>query len=90
MSKKRSRLEIIRDILDILRKRKEVKITPLIYRSNLSNNSIKAYLHELLESKLISNCGNGGRKAYKIEDKGMRFLEEFNKMKLISDAYGLG
>jgi len=90
MQKKRTRLEIIRDLLEIIKKGREVKITPLIYKANLSNNSIKPYLAELLENKLIIDCGISGKKAFKIEKKGLGFLEEFNKMKLISDAYGLG
>ena len=53
MVKKRTKLEVIRDILDILKKHKHVKITHLIYKANLSNNSIKPYLEELLKNNLI-------------------------------------
>ena len=88
MAKKRTKLEVIKDILEVLRKNKEVKITHLIYRSNLSNNSIKPYLEELLKNGLIQKKDGNGKKSFVILKKGEEFLEEFGKMKLLSEAYG--
>jgi len=89
MAKKRTKLEIIRDILDVLRKKGEVKITHLIYKSNLSNNTIKPYLESLVENKMIELVVNADKKFYRILKKGEVFLMEFNKIKIFSDSFGL-
>ena len=82
-------MEVIRDILEILRENKQAKITHLIYKSNLSNNSIKPYLKELLENKMIEQNINNEKRTFKIASKGYVFLEEFNKIKIFSDSFGL-
>lgn len=87
--KKRIRLEVIRDILKILRENREVKITHLIYKSNLSNNSIKPYLKDLLENNMIEEIIKDERRLFKITKKGNEFLEEFNKIKIFSESFGL-
>lgn len=90
MNKKRTKLEVVKDILEVLRENRNVKITHLIYKSNLSNNSIKRYLDELISSKLIAFEVNEDKKIYKLTDKGCNFLNDFNKIKIFSDSYGLG
>jgi predicted transcriptional regulator len=90
MTKKRTRLEVIRDILEILKKGDHTKITHLIYKSNLSNNSIKPYLEELMQNQLIGEMTEKEKKYFIITQKGREFLEEFNKIKIFSEAYGLG
>jgi predicted transcriptional regulator len=87
--KKRTRLEIIRDILELLRSKRDVRITHLIYKSNLSNNSIKPYISELIEKGFIVMENGENNKCFNISKKGLEFLEEFNKIKIFSDAYGL-
>ncbi|MDD5193962.1 MAG: winged helix-turn-helix domain-containing protein [Candidatus Nanoarchaeia archaeon] len=89
MSTKRTRLEVIRDILDVLQKNRNVKITHVIYKANLSNNSIKPYLENLLKNKMIEHITTDGQKFFKITEKGMEFLQEFNKIKIFSDSFGL-
>lgn len=89
MNKKRTRLEVIKDILSILSSGKEVKITHLIYKGNLSNNSIKPYIKELLQNDLMKETKEKEKKLYAITDKGREFLAEFNKIKIFSEAYGL-
>lgn len=87
--KKRTKLEVIKDLLLILRENKKVKITHLIYKANLSNNSIKPYLEDLQKNKLIDQLDEKGRKLFIITKKGYEFLEEFNKIKIFSESYGL-
>jgi predicted transcriptional regulator len=86
---KRTRLEVIRDILELLRNKKDIRITHLIYKSNLSNNSIKPYILDLLEKELIRETNNGKNKFFNISPKGLEFLEEFHKIKIFSESYGL-
>lgn len=76
-------------MLEILRTHRRVKITHLIYKANLSNNSIKPYLEELIGKKLIEEVDVEGKRHYTLTQKGHEFLDEFNKIKIFSDAYGL-
>jgi len=89
MTKKRTKLEVIKDILEVARNGKQAKITHLIYKANLSNNSIKPYLEELLKNKLMESRENNGKKYFIITKKGEEFLQEYNKIKILSDSYGL-
>ena len=89
MSTKRTRLEVIRDILDVLQKNRKVKITHLIYKANLSNNSIKPYLEDLFKNNLIEQYLEEEVRLFKITNKGLEFLQEFNKIKIFSESYGL-
>ena len=89
MTKKRTKLEVIKDLLEVVRKGKQAKITHLIYKANLSNNSIKPYLEELLKNKLIESVEIGGKKHFLITKKGEEFLQEYSKIKILSESYGL-
>lgn len=89
MNKKRTKFEVLRDILKILTKEKNVGITRLIYKSNLSNNSIKPHLRKLIEKKFICEVINDGKRYFEIKERGREFLTEFNKIKIFSEAYGL-
>jgi len=86
---KRTKLEVIKDILEVLSKGRNVKITHLIYKSNLSNNSIKPHLNELLSNGLMTIYEEDNKKHFRITQKGQEFLKEYNKMKIFSDSYGL-
>jgi predicted transcriptional regulator len=87
--KKRTKLEVIKDLLNILDEHRQVRITRLIYKSNLSNNSIKSYLEDLLKNELIEQSNEGKIRYFRITGKGKEFLAEFNKIKIFSEAYGL-
>ena len=87
--KKRTRLEVLKDLLEVLQKNKQVKITHLIYKANLSNNSIKPYLEYLLKNNMLEQIIVDEKRMFKITLKGNEFLQEFNKIKIFSDSYGL-
>lgn len=90
MAKKRTRLEVTRDLLEVLKRNRKVKITHLVYKSNLSNNSIKPYLKNLIENNMIELSHDGdGRKLFRITSRGIEFLQEFDKIKILSESYGL-
>jgi predicted transcriptional regulator len=89
MNKKRTKLEVTRDILEIIRESRAAKITHLIYKANLSSSSIKPYLDNLIKNKMITQIDEKTGKLFKITEKGLEFLQEFNKMKVFSEAYGL-
>lgn len=89
MNKKRTKLEVIRDVLAVLREHGNVKITHLIYKSNLSYIIIKEYIKELTEKGMIKYNEQDDKRFYTITPKGMQFLREFEKIKIFSEAYGL-
>ena len=89
MKSKRTKLEIIKDLLDVLQKNKRVKITHLIYKGNLSNNSIKPYLEELLKNSLVEEFFEDEQRFFRITSRGNEFLMEFNKIKIFSESFGL-
>jgi predicted transcriptional regulator len=89
MAQKRTKLEITKDLLEVLKNHKKVKITHLIYKSNLSNNSIKSYLDPLIKNNLIEQYFENKKRFFKITAKGNEFLQEFSKIKIFSESYGL-
>lgn len=89
MAKKRTKLEITRDILIVLKKSRKIRVTRLVHKSNLTNNTIKPYLRNLKENELIETYEKDGNKYYQIKEKGREFLREFNKIKILSESYGI-
>ena len=89
MKPKRTKLEIIRDLLDLLQKNRKARITHLIYKGNLSNNSIKPYMEYLLKNKMIEEVMLEDKRFFKITSKGNEFLIEFSKIKIFSESFGL-
>lgn len=79
MAKKRERLEVIYDILSIIRdKNNSVKPTPLLRYSNLSTQRFNEYIAELLEKKLVKELiDRKDKKTYTLTDKGFKYLEKY-------------
>lgn len=97
MSTRRSRLELIFDILlAIQNKGGKIKPTHLMYKSNLSHKLLNAYLDELIERELIrvdeeapAKRKQKSTKTVAITEKGLSFLAEFRRMREFTDAFGL-
>ena len=91
MTKKRDHLEVIHDILEVLRDKKgKVKPTHILYKSNLSSLMLKEYLTELLEKKFIEeNKEKKGRLSYSLREKGFNFLRDYKIIKSFTESYGL-
>jgi len=78
MAKKRERLEVIKDILIVIRGNKEIGPTRLLYASNLSPQMFKDYVNELLKKDLIKmKCDEKEKKAFILTKKGYDFLQEY-------------
>jgi len=83
--KKRDRLEIIFDILDIIRNhRNSIKQTPLLRKSNLSSKNFNEYYQELIHKKMIKELNDKkNKKLITLTDKGFLFLEKYKYIKNI-------
>ncbi len=91
MKGRRSEINILHDILQLIEKKGGVaKPTHILYGANLSYKRMVGYL-EFLEGKdFIEKIEKSGKTAYKITDKGKRFLLEFRKIEELSTAFGIG
>ncbi len=96
MATRRSRLELIFDILLAIQNRGgRIKPTHLMYKSNLSHKLLNTYLDELVKKELIVieeeylKKKTSAAKTVVITDKGLGFLSEFRRMREFTDAFGL-
>lgn len=84
MSRRRSRLEIILNLLSTIRDGTD-KPTRIMYAINLSWSPTKKMLSDLMDQELIEmNTASGNsKKRYTITQKGIRVLDYFEKAKEI-------
>ena len=87
----RGRLEIIYDILDVVRRNKnKIKSTPLLRQSNISTSRFKDYFTELIDKSFIEEIEDKSDKFYSLTKKGFMFLERFRTIVDFIDEFGLG
>lgn len=91
MSRKRDRLEIIHDILHVIREKGEkVKPTHILYKSNLSHQRLQEYMKELMEKQLIEEkLLKKNKKTYILTDKGYNYLADYQRIREFMESYGL-
>ena len=77
--KRRDRLEVIYNILGIIRNNhNSIKPTPLLRKSNLSSQGFSEYFEELIKKKFIKEVvDEKGKKFITLTDKGFKFLEKY-------------
>lgn len=82
MAKKRERLEVIYDILSVIRnKHNSIKPTPLLRYSNLSTQRFNEYIIELIEKNLVKELvDKKNKKTYTLTDKGFKYLEKYKSI----------
>jgi len=73
VSRHRSDLEIVRDILAVVSNVADVRKTHIMYRANLSYRLLEKYLDRILELRLVSPDDQG---FYRLTDDGRSYLEE--------------
>jgi predicted transcriptional regulator len=75
---KRGKLEIIKDILKIIKDNKNsIKPTPLLRKSGLSSTRFKEYYTDLTEKELIKEVMDKEDKYVSLTDKGFKLLEKY-------------
>jgi len=94
MGKKRDRLEIIRDILQVIRDRSgKIKPTHILYKSNLSHQMMEEYLQDLMQKEFIVEhiikTKKRESKTYSITNKGLRFLDKYRMIADFTESFGL-
>ncbi|MEA3294010.1 MAG: winged helix-turn-helix domain-containing protein [Euryarchaeota archaeon] len=89
--RRRDRLEVIYDILKIIRHyNNSIKPTPLLRYSNLSSQSFSDYLSELLEKGFVKEITDEkGKKFLTLTDKGFRYLEKYKMILGFIDEFEL-
>lgn len=81
---KRSKIDIIFDILKTVQDEGPILPTRLLYKTNLSHKRMKAYLEELIEKKFIAK----ERGKYIMLEEGHKFVQEYQQFKRFLDAFG--
>ncbi len=89
-TKKRERLEVIRDILVTISRNREIKPTRLLYASNLSPQMFKEYIGELIGKKFIKlEINEKEKKFFSLTKKGQDFLQEYKVIENFIENFGL-
>ncbi|MSS75154.1 hypothetical protein EXS73_02995 [Candidatus Pacearchaeota archaeon] len=89
-NKKRTRLEIIRDILEVIKmKSGRIKPTHILYKSNLSHGMMEEYLAELKQKQFIKEQKTPTSRTYHITEKGMHYLTEYQSIAQFTSSFGL-
>ena len=89
MGERREKLDIIKDILEAIRdKGGIIKPTHLLYKSNLSHDSMKRYVSELMEKGMLEEIEEKTIKKFTITDKGLKFLSDYKQVKEFTDSFG--
>jgi predicted transcriptional regulator len=90
MERKRSRIDIIHDIMmSIQNKNGRIKPTHLMYKANLSYNQMNSYLEELLEKEFIEKTVEKKSNYLLMTDKGFNFTQKIREMKDFEKTFGL-
>ena len=89
-SKKRERLEVIRDVLQKMKENRQIKPTRLLYASNLSPQMFKEYINELITKGFINlEIDAKEKKTFSLTKKGQDFLAEYKIIENFIENFGL-
>jgi len=90
MNSRRTKMQIYIDILKNLQKANGRMIkTHIVYKANLTHSRLKEYLDFLISKEFIEEKSNGNETFFVITEKGVKFLRDIDKLKKMSDAFGI-
>ncbi len=84
----RSRLGIIRDILKTVNEEGKTPITRIMYGARLPYDRLDSILNDLMKKGLIKKIDDNERKYYVITEKGIKLLDEIERLEKILDRLG--
>ena len=91
MSKKRGRLQIIYDILSVIKEKNgRIKPTNVLYKSNLSNQMFQEYMNELMQKGFIIENQAKNSKTYSLTQKGFNYINKYQLIVDFTNSFGLG
>ena len=73
INNRRSEIEIVRDILNLVTK--GAKKTQILYQTNLSYTQLRDYLSFLLEKNFVEMHENNSSRIYRVTEKGTELLQ---------------
>ncbi|MCS7112027.1 MAG: hypothetical protein N3D82_02330 [Ignisphaera sp.] len=88
MGKKRSKLEILFDVIEILSK-EPVNPTRLSMLVNMPYDRLKKLLDELVDKGIIGYEEQGRSRVYVLTHRGYRLGEELKKIRKVLEDYGI-
>jgi predicted transcriptional regulator len=88
MVKKRNKLEIVFEIIDILSK-ETLNPTKLAMLVNMPYDRLKKLLEELIEKGIIQFEEQGRSKVFMLTPQGYKLYEELKKVRKILKDYGI-
>ena len=91
MTERRSRLEVIHDMLKAIQDKKNARIKPthLLYKSNLSYKRLQGYLDELKQRGLVTEVEEKEHRMITLTDQGFKFLQDYQQVRAFTEAFGL-
>lgn len=90
MNKKRDRLQIVHDILNVIKdKNGRIKPTHILYKSNLSYQMMEEYLTDLIAKGFIIEIKTKTGKTYALTEKGFNYLEKYSLISEFTTSFGL-
>lgn len=90
MGRKRSRSDIIYDMLAAIQKKGgEIKPTHLMYKANLSHTQMNNYLDELVGKEVVKKIKKKQYDYLIITDRGHEFITKIKEMREFEDTFGL-
>jgi predicted transcriptional regulator len=89
-NKKRTRVEVLYDILRVIQEKGgKIKPTHLMYKANLSHNSMAKHIQDLTKNAMIKKVDKDGKIFYEIAQKGRDFSNKYNQIKEFEKTFGL-
>lgn len=90
MNPRRTKMQIYIDILKSIRKENgRMRKTHIVYKANLTHSRLKEYLDFLISKEFIEEKTIENNSFFVITEKGLKFLKNIDKLRKISDAFGI-
>ena len=90
MERKRSRTDIVHDMLEsILKKGGKIKPTHLMYKANLSHIQMNSYLDELMKKDLVEKIKEKNSNMIILTEKGYVFRNKIKEIIEFERTFGL-